>query len=107
MAYKSFFYVRKFLNKEAMHSIGLIHGKIKVEWRRDKKTGKRFDFWDEAFLTIGDCSRQITLDFGIANEKEYSNSIHKAELLLEEIQKFRDGLIAAHDYVVKNKEEKG
>lgn len=48
----------------------------------------------EAELRIYDCNRSVTLDFDCFDLSEIPERVAKADLLIEEITKFRDALIS-------------
>jgi hypothetical protein len=68
------FYRRRFLNRRGHHAGAYVLAECKVE-----KYPKRSEI--EAYVTIADCSRQVTLDFGCATKAEISNALRKAALL--------------------------
>lgn len=64
-------------------------------------------------LDIGDCNRNITLDFSIygnlndekESRKEYRNNLEKLNRLLESVTKMRDAYIEAEALTLQNKEK--
>jgi hypothetical protein len=48
-------------------------------------------------LRIGDCSNEIYLDFGVESRARRENSLHKIDILLGALYRFRDGLEAEAD----------
>lgn len=68
---------RAFLNLEGFHSVAYALAKVGEEG---------------CHLTIGDCNRQVCLDFDCWNEETASNALHKADLLLEIVKEFRQRL---------------
>ena len=77
---------RKWLNKLHYHSVAFIRTRIerpKVGWD-----------WLDADIIIGDCSRQITLDFDVkrGDKSDLSNALYKLDTLINTLQEFRDML---------------
>lgn len=59
----------------------------------DSSSGMRC-YFIEAELKIYDCSRSVILDFDCFDASDLKERIEKANLLLDEIARFRDDLIA-------------
>jgi hypothetical protein len=96
-------YRRGFLNHPGHHSIALYLAELETEHGtlkeiRDRATGAvtrpEQDFADlNAALTIGDCNRQIVLDFNTSSQSDGSaigNVQHKADTLRKIVNEFCD-----------------
>ena len=85
------YYVREFLNKPGYESIGLILAAVSMtEWT--DKTGK-VSKEISADLTLGDCSRQISLDFCLyGTDPKKENVQYKSALLRKTINDFLDAV---------------
>ena len=60
-------------------------------------------------FAISDCDRTIRLSFSISSKDRYENAIYKINTLIQEAEKFRDGLITAkshNDEVTRQKRKK-
>jgi hypothetical protein len=68
------FYRRRFLNRRGRHAGAYVLAECKVE-----KYPQRSEI--DAYVTIADCSRQVTIDLTCATKAEISNALRKAELL--------------------------
>lgn len=68
------FYRRRFLNRRGHHAGAFVLAECKIE-----KHAKRSEI--DAYVTIADCSRQVTIDLSGASKAEISNALRKAELL--------------------------
>jgi hypothetical protein len=74
---------RKFLNKN--------HGIAAIETSIESYT------WSsgvDATVKISDCNRQVSLDFSVYEKKDLSCSVDKLNLIINELCKFRDVLLA-------------
>lgn len=91
---------RKFLNKK--------DGLAAIQCNVDSYLGDIVPF--EASVTISDCFRRVTLDFGAYEKKQFQPSLDKLNMLIDELSKMRDHIIdhedeinAAFDRVEKNR----
>ncbi len=83
------FYTRRFLNKRGHHAGAYILASV-------EDTSSEPDnepTWADIEFTIADCGRQISLAFE-ARPGEFENSLHKIDLLVETLTKFRAALVA-------------
>lgn len=97
------FYVRKFLNRARYQSVGFIlmdiNPKVYMRKRKDKTPVEERSV--DVTFTIGDCSRQISLDFWISDtdkKAQRGNDLAKITMLHDEIGKFKDAYIAASEW---------
>lgn len=68
------FYRRRFLNRRGHHAGAFVLAECKTEsWQNG--TGV------DAFITIADCSRVVTLDLSGATVSEINNAIYKARCM--------------------------
>lgn len=81
------FYTRRFINKRGHHAGGYI-----LAFVEDTSKRKGDDPWIDVEFTIADCGRQISLSFDVASD-ELPNSLHKIDLLLDTMSKFRTALV--------------
>ena len=88
---------RTWLNRPGHHSIGLVHAEV----TREPGHG-----WVDGYMTIGDCSRTITLSLGYCGKTELANSIFKLDTLMATIQGTRDALLKAQELADKEEEVK-
>jgi hypothetical protein len=98
---RKLFYRRAFLNKPGFQSTGLILADVRV--------GRGADDIDlDAGLTIGDCGRQVSLDFGLwfgrgehrkVNRGELANVRHKTATLRKAVNDFCDAVELGCDMV--------
>lgn len=71
---ESSLYRRQFLNRRGHHAGAYVLAECKLaRWQ------ERLEL--EAFVTISDCSRVVTLDLGGATRTEISNALFKARVL--------------------------
>jgi hypothetical protein len=84
------FYRRRFLNLRGHHAGAYVIADCSVATWDDNA---RID----ADLSVADCNRVVTLDFGFAvgNTAEARNALHKAHALLTVLQEFVEALEAA------------
>lgn len=68
------FYRRRFLNRRGHHAGAFVLAECKIETWQDR-VGL------EAFVTIADCSRTVTLDLSGATTSEIRNALFKARIL--------------------------
>lgn len=62
-----------------------------------------FDNYSIEFL-ISDCSRTISLDFGIQSKEDMANSLHKLETIIQVCQEMQENLkIARKEYLTSKK----
>lgn len=94
MATKSYV-KRTFLNKDRTAKAFIIAdaGKMRSHTYRDGSAASSL----EATLCIGDCVRNVTLDFNIYDPKDKANVLHKARIFREVINNFLDTVEAEAD----------
>ena len=68
------FYRRRFLNRRGHHAGAFVLAECKVDTWQDRAAV-------DAFLTIADCSRVVTLDLSGATTSDISNALFKARTL--------------------------
>jgi hypothetical protein len=78
---------RKFLNKS--------RGLAAIETHIDSQSWGGVD----GTITIGDCSRQISLDFCVYEVKDLDDKLAKLNLLIDEVSKFRDVYVEHYDSI--------
>ena len=81
------YYTRRFLNKRGFHAGGYVLAAVEDT---SKRRGDRV--WPTIELTIADCGRQISLDFDV-DPGDLANSLHKVEVLVGTLTKFRAALV--------------
>ena len=59
-----------------------------------QKDGDGIGFFSDGELKLYDCSRSVTIDFCCYNESDLEGRITKANILITEITKMRDALLA-------------
>lgn len=87
-------YIRRFLNKRGYHAGGYIYAVV-----ADTSKRKTND-WDDIEFTIADCGRQISLSFG-AHPDDFANSLHKVDVLIDSLTRFRVALVAEGELASK------
>jgi hypothetical protein len=93
MAFKPF-YRRRFLNRRGHHAGAYVIADCALE-----EYGDRLDI--EAYVTVADCSRVVTLDFSGRTPSQRSNSLHKARELKVVLDDFCAALEAAETELSK------
>lgn len=78
---------RRWLNRLGQHTVGFVYGRVEQErWTSDEDgpiTHRHVNTTGQ--LTIGDCSRMITLDF-----EADANSLRKLDILIDVMTSMRD-----------------
>lgn len=87
------FYRRRFLNQRGFHAGAYVLADCRVETFRPRGGPPRYDVC--ADLTVADCGRIVTLEFGVHSESSARNALHKAKLLRDVIIDFTEALEAA------------
>src|SRR5688500_802753 len=88
------YYIRDFLNKKGFHSIAFILAHVD-EHTVEQLASQNYDSWCDAQITLGDCSRAITLNFDFGDdEDDQDNALYKVDRLLIELQKFKEAIIS-------------
>lgn len=77
-------YSRKFLNPVTHWDTGIL------EWNVTQE-----DSWIDGKFTVWDCSRKISLDFSFGDSKEADQRAKKLDILITELQQFREALADA------------
>jgi len=93
MAFKPF-YRRRFLNRRGHHAGAYAIAECTIETYNDKVE-------IDAYVTVADCSRVVTLDFGSRTSSERANSLHKARELKAIVDGFCSALEAANSDVAE------
>lgn len=92
MATKKLLYHRRFLNEGS--GTALIETSVEVTGTEDGEYP-----WMTATVTLADCSRQISLEFGYCMDEtgddSYGARMRKINALLTDLHAFRDALIAS------------
>jgi hypothetical protein len=89
------FYRRRFLNRRGHHAGAYVLAECKVGSWQD-----RLDL--DAFVTIADCGRVVTLDFSGATPAEIGNALFKARTLRDSLVDFTAALEQLADEVHAN-----
>lgn len=97
------FYIRKFFNKPGYHSTGFIYAYVAKSTKKSLRNGGGYVSCD---LTIGDCSRQISLDFDHYSKKDRENSLYKIDTILGAITKFREALVVEYEAIEQAEAER-
>ena len=63
------------------------------------------NFEPQTILEIADCSRRITLEFGVDSDDARANSLHKLDTLIAALQVFRSGVIAEFEHYARRQRE--
>ncbi len=87
------FYRRRFLNRRGHHAGAFVLAECKIE-----KMGDRREI--DAYVTIADCSRQVTLDFNGATKAEIANALRKARTLRDTFTDLTDAIERLADDVL-------
>ena len=80
---------RAWLNTLSYHSTAFVFSEVSLSvWDSERP-------YVDIGVTVGDCSRQVSLDFSYYanNEREYDNCLNKANILIEELTIIRDEII--------------
>lgn len=77
-------YERGFLNKRQ----GTAFYEMKVSYENNEGRNSHYQYI-AAEVSIADCSRRITLDFSVDDEKDWGNNISKLDLLMAALREFR------------------
>jgi len=93
---EKFFYSKEFLNLDGHFDISAFFGEISLCIREDEK-GKEAGFWTECMLKIANCTTVLQLDFLLDQEEDYRNSLHKVDVLIDNLIKFKKGMMTAYD----------
>jgi len=85
---------RRWLNRLGQHTVGFVYGRITEEkWSEELDSGITHHHVDvSGQLTVGDCSRMITLDF-----TPDTNSIRKLDIIIDVAIDMRDLLASRKD----------
>ena len=83
MKNKTFFYQRRFLNKKKGRAYSIA------------KVSKYEYGYVEVFLELGDCTKDMCLEFGfdITNKKEYTSQLKKLDDLIKTCNKLRKAMV--------------
>ena len=57
-------------------------------------------------LSIADCSRAITLEFNLDDERDRANSLYKIDLLLKTLKEFKKALLVEMKHAVQLDKER-
>jgi hypothetical protein len=79
---------RDFINKPFCHSDGSIFSKVRVF---EYESSVDIDL----SLKIRDCDRTITLAFGANTEESFENSLYKVDILIQNLNLFREAIAKA------------
>lgn len=94
------FYIRRWLNKERHHAGAHVIAEVRVRtWKGHDKEKKKYVSVD-ADLTIADCNRTVTLDFGAYGDsfdRDKKNVRYKVNTLRHSINQFLDAVEQAYD----------
>lgn len=93
-------YTKKvFLNDSAYES-----GYIISSVHTPKKIKEFDDKWTEfaASLKIADCHEDVTLDFSYKKPKQFKKRLKKIDLLIQELQNFKEEMIKQSEYYEKH-----
>ena len=81
------YYTRRFLNRRGHHAGAYVLASVEDTSRHpDDST------WTDVDFVLSDCGRQIRLDFE-ADTANLANSLHKIDVLLETLTRFRAALV--------------
>ncbi|GAA3563153.1 hypothetical protein GCM10022197_18370 [Microlunatus spumicola] len=81
------YYTRRFLNRRGHHAGAYVLASVEDTSRRPDDTT-----WTDVDFVLSDCGRQIQLDFDVDTDS-LANSLHKVDVLLETLTKFRAALV--------------
>lgn len=84
---------RALLNLPGHHSTAAIVAEINTP-----SNSERYAY---AHVTISDCSRTISLEFSPGDESQHVNDLHKVDVMIDVLRKFRRGLVAHQKKVAK------
>jgi hypothetical protein len=84
---------REWLNLPNHNTTASIVTKVNVD--KEYKDDKLVGMYLGTTFNISDCDRKIALDFAVNNQENYDNSIYKLDTLINNIRKFKSGIIKA------------
>ncbi len=100
MRKKKYFGKRALLNLPGNQGTAAIVAEIEDSstWGSKGNRGQKLESkWDcltnDIKLSISDCSRTVELSVGIGSEKDYINSLHKVDVMIESLSGLRMGLV--------------
>lgn len=85
---------RLWLNPKNSEDTGAVHWNVCAD-----------SYYLSGDFSIWDCSRKITLNFGIYNEKDAIDRAKKINMLIESLEAFRDALGKAYENFQEYKQE--
>lgn len=87
---------KKFLNSSYHHSDATILSSVTLDANTE-------DVYDSVSLKIRDCSQMISISLDMFNERNYKNSMRKLQIIAENIEGLRKGMVKAHTLKAKLK----
>jgi hypothetical protein len=87
---------RRFLNRPGHHAAAFVFAVVEDTSNvvLDESVEEVANYEPDVQLEIADCTRRISLEFDLDSPAARRNSVHKATILVEALERFRDGLLA-------------
>ncbi len=83
--------VRRFLNRPGYHAGAYVLAEVEDSTNVKKDRNGRWP-WVDITLVLSDCDRVVSYDFNLETASGRSNSLHKIDLLVETLSRFRDAM---------------
>ncbi len=83
--------VRKFLNRPGYHAGAYVLAEVEDSSNHKKDRDGRWP-WVDITLVLSDCGRVVNYDFNLETAGARRNSLHKIDLLVETLRRFRDAM---------------
>ncbi len=96
--------IRKFLNKRGYHAGAYVLAEVEDSTKHKK--GKHGWPYVHVDLTLADCSRVVSFDFDLSTAGQRANSLHKVDLMIATLIKFRAALQAEVDLAAERSRSK-
>jgi hypothetical protein len=83
--------VRKLLNRPGCHAGAYVLAEVEDSSNLKKDRNGLWP-WVDITLVLADCGRAVSYDFNLETASERRNSLHKIDLLVETLSRFRDAM---------------
>jgi hypothetical protein len=83
--------VRKFLNRPGHHGGAYVLAEVEDSTHLEMDRNE-LQSWVNITLVLSDCSRMVSYDFNLETASERKNSLHKIDLLVETLSRFREAM---------------
>lgn len=102
---------RSMLNNPGYHSTAAMVAEIEDSstWKIPENNADDYMYWSRptSTLTVSDCTRSITMDFDWDSQRDRDNSLHKIDVMINLLTRFREGMaIEQERYVARRPKAK-